>query len=55
MTTSDYLLLGSLFTQNGHEHMNKAQFGHLTEFEIVRLTENDIELAGSDITMLIGT
>jgi len=55
MTTNDYLLLSSLFTQNGHKRIDRAQFEHLAELEIIRLTENGIELAGSDITTLIGT
>ena len=53
MTTDDYLLLGSLFTRNGHERYDRAQFGHLAELEIVRYTEQGIELVNNGTVLPI--
>jgi ATP-dependent DNA helicase RecG len=51
MTTNDYLLLGSLFNRNGNGRINKIQFEHLAELEIVRLTEQGIELIDGSFTL----
>ena len=53
MTTNDYLLLSSLFTQNELESVDRVQFYHLAELEIVRLTEAGVELIGSDLPLSI--
>lgn len=51
MTTNDYLLLGSLFNRNGHERIEWAQFEHLAELGIVRLTEKGVELIDGSLSL----
>jgi predicted HTH transcriptional regulator len=53
MATDDYLLLASLFAKNGQERINRADFEHLAELEILRFTEFGIELVNSETTMPI--
>jgi len=44
MTTEDYLLLVSLFTQKGFDRIDIAQLEHLAELEIVRVADDVITL-----------
>ena len=53
MTTEDYLLLVSLFTQKGLDRIDITKFEHLVELEIVRITKGGIELIDGDIELSI--
>jgi len=54
LTTEDYLLLSSLFTQKGFDSIDIAQLEHLTELEIVRITDDAIELIDGEKVFPIG-
>jgi len=54
ITTDDYLLLASLFTQKGLDRIDFKEFEHLVELEIVRITEDGIELVDGDKAFPIG-
>ena len=53
MTTSDYLLLLLLCTQNGDAKIDHTQYEHFTELGIRRFTERGIELFNNDATFPI--
>ena len=50
ITINDYLNLILLFKQYGYERIDRAQFKHLEELKLVRLTDNDIELVGTSVS-----
>jgi ATP-dependent DNA helicase RecG len=52
MTTDDYLLLAALFRAKGLDDLQPSRFEHLAELEIVKYTEQGIELANGDLLSL---
>jgi hypothetical protein len=48
MTTNDYLLLSTFFLRNGNGNIDRTQFEHLAELEIVRITEHGFELINTN-------
>ena len=53
MTTSDYLSLLLLFTQNGDVKIDHTHYEHLAELGIVRFMENGIELINNETILPI--
>ena len=54
MTIDDYLSLASLFLRKGNESIDAAQFAHLIELDILRFTEQGIELVNGGTIFPIG-
>lgn len=50
---NQYLLISSLFIRKEQEFINRAQFEHLAELEIVCFTEQGIELVNNDMSIPI--